>query len=155
VRETQEQTGLDVAAVKLLGERIHPKTGRLMSYTACQVVDGTAYVSDTEDLVELAWVALADAPTYVPYGLFELAQHHLDATLMRLTDPGMGWQPCWMAGQLPLAPQRAEALVLPLQCGYTLLKLRTGRLLCRRRNRWLRRRGRLTGQPDGLEGHDR
>jgi 8-oxo-dGTP diphosphatase len=82
VRETQEQTGLDVAAVKLRGERIHPKTGRLMSYTACQVVDGTAYVSDTEELVELAWMALADVPTYVPYGLFELAQHHLDATLM-------------------------------------------------------------------------
>lgn len=35
VRETQEETGLAVAAVKLLGERVHPKTDRLMSYTAC------------------------------------------------------------------------------------------------------------------------
>ncbi|MGC5413129.1 NUDIX hydrolase, partial [Streptomyces sp. DT225] len=37
VRETQEETGLTVEAVKLLGERVHPKTGRLMSYTACQI----------------------------------------------------------------------------------------------------------------------
>jgi 8-oxo-dGTP diphosphatase len=81
VRETKEETGLDVAAVKLIGERIHPKTGRLMSYTVCKVVGGTAYVADTEELAELAWVALADIPTYVPYGLFEPVRQHLDATL--------------------------------------------------------------------------
>ncbi|MFE2938675.1 NUDIX hydrolase [Streptomyces sp. NPDC059255] len=82
VRETQEETGLTVAAVKLLGERVHPKTGRLMSYTACQVLDGTAYVADTEELAELAWVAHGEIPEYVPYGLFEPVQEHLDAILI-------------------------------------------------------------------------
>ncbi|MFD8512247.1 NUDIX hydrolase [Streptomyces antimycoticus] len=81
VRETKEETGLDVAAVKLLGERVAPKTGRLMSYTACEVMGGTAYVADSEELAELAWVALADIPSYVPYGLFEPVQRYLDATL--------------------------------------------------------------------------
>lgn len=32
VREAREETGLHVAAVQLLGVRIHPMTGRLMSY---------------------------------------------------------------------------------------------------------------------------
>ncbi|MEU8570266.1 NUDIX hydrolase [Streptomyces pathocidini] len=82
VRETKEETGLDVAAVKLLGERVHPKTGRLMSYTACEVAGGTAYVADTEELAELAWVAHADVPEYVPYGLYEPVQQHLDAVLL-------------------------------------------------------------------------
>jgi 8-oxo-dGTP diphosphatase len=82
VRETQEETGLDVAAVKLLGERVHPKTGRLMSYTACDVLGGTAYVADTEELAELAWVAHSEIPQYVPYGLFELVQDYLDAALL-------------------------------------------------------------------------
>ncbi|MET8324656.1 NUDIX hydrolase [Streptomyces sp. NPDC005181] len=81
VRETQEETGLDVVAVKLLGERVHPKTGRLMSYTACEVVGGTAHVADTEELAELAWVAHAEIPQYVPYGLFEPVQGYLEATL--------------------------------------------------------------------------
>ncbi|MFE2496876.1 NUDIX hydrolase [Streptomyces scopuliridis] len=81
VRETQEETGLDVAAVKLLGERVHPATGRLMSYTACEVVGGNAHVADTDELAELAWVALAEIPQYVPYGLFEPVQRHLDITL--------------------------------------------------------------------------
>ncbi|MDH6137721.1 8-oxo-dGTP diphosphatase [Kitasatospora sp. MAA4] len=82
VRETQEETGLGVAATKLLGERVHPKTGRLMSYTACEVVAGTAQVVDTEELDELAWVTHAEIPEYVPYGLFEPVQVYLDAALL-------------------------------------------------------------------------
>ena len=81
VRETQEETGLTVAAGKLLGERVHPKTGRLMSYTACDVLGGTAHVADTEELAELAWVAHGEIPQYVPYGLFEPVQEYLDAAL--------------------------------------------------------------------------
>lgn len=82
VRETQEETGLTVSALKLLGDRIHPKTGWLMSYTACDVVSGTAHVADTEELAELAWVRHGEIVQYVPYGLFEPVQAHLDAELL-------------------------------------------------------------------------
>lgn len=82
VRETREETGLTVSAAKLLGERVHPKTGRLMSYTACDVLSGTAYVADTEELAELAWVAHGEIVQYVPYGLFEPVQAYLDAALL-------------------------------------------------------------------------
>lgn len=81
VRETREETGLTVTALKLLGERVHPKTGRLMSYTACDVLGGTAHVADTEELAEMAWVAHDDIPEYVPYGLFEPVQEYLDTAL--------------------------------------------------------------------------
>ncbi|MCZ1008999.1 NUDIX hydrolase [Streptomyces lydicus] len=81
VRETKEETGLNVSAVELLGERVHPATGRLMSYTACEVLSGTAYVADTEELAELAWVAHGQIPEYVPYGLFGPVQEYLDADL--------------------------------------------------------------------------
>jgi 8-oxo-dGTP diphosphatase len=81
VRETHEETGVEVAAVKLLGERIHPKTGRLMSYTACEVVGGTAHVADAEEWAQLAWVAHDDIPQYVPYGLFEPVQDYLDVVM--------------------------------------------------------------------------
>lgn len=84
VRETREETGLTVAASKLLGERVHPRTGRLMSYTACVVLGGDAHVADTEELVELAWVAHKEIPAYVPYGLFEPVQDHLDAVARHL-----------------------------------------------------------------------
>ncbi len=80
VRETAEETGLDVRAIKLLGERMHPKTGRLMSYTACEVVSGTADVVDTDELDALAWVTRAQIPEYVPYRLFEPVQAYLTSS---------------------------------------------------------------------------
>lgn len=83
VRETEEETGLTVEAVKLLGERIHPKTGRLMSYTACEPVSGEAFVADAEELAEVAWVAHSEIPEYVPYGLFEPVQAYLDDALSK------------------------------------------------------------------------
>jgi 8-oxo-dGTP diphosphatase len=82
VRETAEEVGLTVKATRLLGERIHPKTGRQMSYTACEIVSGTATVVDAEELAELAWVTHEQIAEYVPYGLFEPVQHYLDDVLI-------------------------------------------------------------------------
>lgn len=81
VRETKEEAGLDVVAVVPLGERFHPITGRQVSYTACEVVGGTAHVADAEEIAEVAWVILSEIPQYIPYGLFEPVQQHLDVAL--------------------------------------------------------------------------
>ncbi|MFI8206864.1 NUDIX hydrolase [Streptomyces sp. NPDC085937] len=81
VRETAEETGLVVAATKLLGERVHPKTGRLMSYTACQPLQGEARVADDEELDAVAWVAHSEIKEYVPYGLYGPVQEYLDEVL--------------------------------------------------------------------------
>ena len=83
VRETVEETGLTVKAIRLLGERVHPKTQRLMSYTACEVVDGEAHVADDDELEAVAWVAHSEIADYVPYGLFGPVQEYLDGTLPR------------------------------------------------------------------------
>jgi 8-oxo-dGTP diphosphatase len=81
VRETVEETGLVVAATKLLGERVHPKTGRLMSYTACEPLQGEARVADEEELDAVAWVAHSEIKEYVPYGLYGPVQEYLDEVL--------------------------------------------------------------------------
>ncbi|MGV9352325.1 NUDIX hydrolase [Streptomyces misionensis] len=81
VRETLEETGLKVEAERLIGQRVHPKTGREMSYTACRIIDGEAHVADEDELDAVAWVALAEIPEYVPYGLFEPVQEYLEAAL--------------------------------------------------------------------------
>jgi 8-oxo-dGTP diphosphatase len=81
VRETAEETGLVVTSIKLLGERVHPKTQRLMSYTACEPVQGEAKVADEDELDAVAWVTLDEIPKYVPYGLYEPVQEYLDEAL--------------------------------------------------------------------------
>lgn len=81
VRETDEETGLTVKVIRLLGERVHPKTHRLMSYTACEVVDGEAHVADDEELDAITWAAHSELPELVPYGLFGPVQEYLDEAL--------------------------------------------------------------------------
>ncbi|MFE7294481.1 NUDIX hydrolase, partial [Bacillus velezensis] len=68
VREAKEETGLTVTAVKVLGQRIHPKTGRDMSYVAAELADGEAYIADAEELDAVEWVTLDRIPELVPYG---------------------------------------------------------------------------------------
>ncbi|WP_181399857.1 NUDIX hydrolase [Actinokineospora spheciospongiae] len=82
-REAREETGLNVSADKVLGERVHPNTGRTMIYVACAVESGSASVVDDEELDAIAWVSLAEIPEYVPYGLFGPVQEHLDSTLSK------------------------------------------------------------------------
>jgi 8-oxo-dGTP diphosphatase len=81
VRETVEETGLVVTAIRFLGERVHPKTSRAMSYTACEVVQGEARVVDEEELDAVAWVSHSEITDYVPYPLDEKVQEYLDGVL--------------------------------------------------------------------------
>jgi 8-oxo-dGTP diphosphatase len=81
VRETLEETGLTVKAVRYIGDRVHPKSGKFMAYTACEVVEGEARVADNEELDKVAWVAHSEIPDLVPYGLFGPVQEYLDDAL--------------------------------------------------------------------------
>ncbi len=81
VREAGEETGLTVRAVRRLGERVHPITGRTMVYVACEAVAGTADVAAEQEVTEVVWCDRVTLNTYVPDQLFEPVQEYLDATL--------------------------------------------------------------------------
>ena len=82
VRETHEETGLTVTASKILGERVHPNTGRTMIYVACDLTEGEANVSDLDELTEFAWADRNSLSNYVPYGFYPAVQEHLDMKLV-------------------------------------------------------------------------
>ena len=81
VRETAEEVGIVVTPAQVLGERIHPATGRKMIYVTCSPVSGDAEVVDTDEIAELAWSAHEQLGEYVPYGLYEPVQDYLDKAL--------------------------------------------------------------------------
>lgn len=58
VRETKEETGIDVVAGgELIGDRIHPRTGAHMHYLACLPRGGLdPIVGDPDELSEVFWV---------------------------------------------------------------------------------------------------
>lgn len=79
VREVKEETGLEVAAGAVIGERVHPKTGRRMVYIAAAPVRGTdVYVGDEEELSEVRWVTFAELDELMGAGnIFEPVHEHL------------------------------------------------------------------------------
>jgi 8-oxo-dGTP pyrophosphatase MutT (NUDIX family) len=81
IREVKEETGLLVHYSKIIGRRVHPKTGRTMIYLACTPAEGTdVFVGDEEELSEVRWISLTEADELLP-GLFEPVREHLKATL--------------------------------------------------------------------------
>lgn len=80
-REAKEETGVDVRPVTILGERVHPATGRTMVYVACEHIAGEAVVADADELDSVAWCDRQTLAAYVPYPLFEPVQDYLDGVL--------------------------------------------------------------------------
>ena len=81
VREVKEETGLEVRADRIIGRRVHPKTGRTMIYMAARPVHGTdVFVGDEDELAEVRWVTLAEADELLP-GMFEPVRKHLGRML--------------------------------------------------------------------------
>jgi 8-oxo-dGTP diphosphatase len=81
IREVKEETGLQIRAGEVIGERDHPKTGRRMLYMAAVPTHGTdAFVGDSDELAEVRWVGLAEADQLLP-GMFGPVREHLAAEL--------------------------------------------------------------------------
>jgi 8-oxo-dGTP diphosphatase len=53
-----------------------------MVYVACDVIAGTPYVGDEEELAEVAWCNRATLTSNVPYPFYGPVQEYLDTTLV-------------------------------------------------------------------------
>ena len=66
-----------IRAGEVIGERVHPKTGRTMIYIAAAPTHGTeVFVGDEDELAEVRWVSLAEADELLP-GMFEPVREYL------------------------------------------------------------------------------
>lgn len=81
VREVKEETGCEVRAGHVIGERVHPKTGRPMIYMAAKPVSGTkVFVGDERELAEVRWVSLDEADELMP-DMFSPVREYLVSAL--------------------------------------------------------------------------
>jgi 8-oxo-dGTP diphosphatase len=81
IRETKEETGLQIVVSHVLGERNHPKTGRHMIYLAARPYQGTGvHNGDEAELAEVRWVNLTEAEELLT-GMYEPVLEHLRSTL--------------------------------------------------------------------------
>jgi len=82
IREVKEETGLEIVAGDVLGERVHPKTERHMVYVSASPATDKldVIVGDTDELSEVRWASLAEAGELLP-GMFSPVHDHLERTL--------------------------------------------------------------------------
>lgn len=69
-REALEEAGVTVAPVCVLGERVHPATGRRMVYVACRLLSGEARAASPREVAEVRWVRLGEVPGLIPGGVY-------------------------------------------------------------------------------------
>ena len=81
IREVKEETGLEIEAGDIIGDRVHPQTGRTMIYIAGHPVRGTeVFVGDEAELAEVKWISLDEAYDLLP-DMFGPVRTHLENTL--------------------------------------------------------------------------
>ena len=84
IREVKEETGLEITAGEVLGERVHPKTERHMVYVAAclstSAPTADPIVGDPDELSEVRWAGLSEADELLP-GMIEPVKDHLEHTL--------------------------------------------------------------------------
>jgi 8-oxo-dGTP diphosphatase len=79
VREVKEEAALRVEVGNVIGERVHPDTGREMFYLSARPTHGTdVFVGDPVELAKVEWVSLADADRLMrDYPMFEPVREYL------------------------------------------------------------------------------
>ncbi|QDY76790.1 NUDIX hydrolase [Streptomyces qinzhouensis] len=80
VREARQETGVLACAVKVLGERVHPDTGCLITYVACNYVSGEPYAAAPDEVTSAQWIPHDQIPRYIPAGLWLPVVRHLRTT---------------------------------------------------------------------------
>ena len=81
IRETKEETGLEITVSHAIGERDHPATGRHMIYLAARSYHGTdVHNSDEAELAEVRWATLDELDDLMPE-MFTPVRAHLERVL--------------------------------------------------------------------------
>jgi hypothetical protein len=60
---------------------VHPHTGHLMVYVACDVITGTAHAASAGEVDAVTWASLSEITYYILRPFYGPVQEYLDAAL--------------------------------------------------------------------------
>lgn len=81
-REAFEETGVRVHALRFIGDRLHPETGRHIYYIGCDLLDGQATVAAEREVSAVAWCTAAELAERIPSGIYRPVQRYLSTVLL-------------------------------------------------------------------------
>ncbi|MFI9777323.1 NUDIX hydrolase [Streptomyces sp. NPDC051956] len=76
-REALEEAGVVVESLTIIGERVHPATGRRVVYVACRWMSGDARPASRREVTEAAWVPIGELAERIPGGVYGPAWGYL------------------------------------------------------------------------------
>ncbi|QDY78300.1 NUDIX hydrolase [Streptomyces qinzhouensis] len=79
VREARQETALKVSAALRIGSRLHPQTGRYITYIGCTPISGRARVAAPREISRIAWIEPKELDHHIG-GVFETVRLHLGLT---------------------------------------------------------------------------
>jgi 8-oxo-dGTP diphosphatase len=89
VREVREEVGLTVAVEHVLGDRIHPATGRHLVYFACRILSGVPALLAEDEISAIEWCDLETVKerwAYLKGGIFPPVLAYLEQTMTDTND---------------------------------------------------------------------
>ncbi|MGW1950654.1 NUDIX hydrolase [Streptomyces sp. NPDC001940] len=69
VREALEEAGVVVESLTIIGERLHPVTGRRVVYVACRWLSGAPQAASPREVAEAQWVPFDGLADRIPGGV--------------------------------------------------------------------------------------
>ncbi|WPO70229.1 NUDIX hydrolase [Streptomyces sp. KN37] len=69
-REALEEAGVVVEPLSVIGERLHPVTGRRVVYVSCLWLSGVECAASPREVAEAAWVSVDELAERIPGGVY-------------------------------------------------------------------------------------
>ncbi|MFF8659496.1 NUDIX hydrolase [Streptomyces huasconensis] len=69
-REALEEAGVTVEPLRVIGERVHPVSGRRITYVVCRWLSGKPTTASPREVAEAAWVSLDELAERIPGGVY-------------------------------------------------------------------------------------
>lgn len=77
IREVNEETGLNVSVLGLIGERVHPNTGIKIFYYLCKYESGEIEILDENEILEISFKTKEEFERDVKTDVFEPVKKYI------------------------------------------------------------------------------
>jgi 8-oxo-dGTP diphosphatase len=82
-REVLEETGVQCAAIRTMGQRRHPNTGRLVTYVLCDYTNGDARITEPGKSTQVRWLKPESVMARITSNLYEPVKNLLQTVSQR------------------------------------------------------------------------
>ena len=82
-REVFEETGVHCEAIRKMGERRHPNTGRLVTYVLCGYTTGNAHITEPDKSTQVRWLKPESVMARITSNIYEPIKNLLQTVSQR------------------------------------------------------------------------